>query len=188
VTFPDKLMVSLRLAGGGDPLLPKVVAAFHQWIASRALGEVFIDVADYTHVPDGPGVVLIGFDYNYSVAQRGQQVELACFCKRKTPGDNPLLETLRRLLEACRLLQGPLTEFAVPMHTAALAVTMFDRKLTDHYPFRTAEFAWLVAEHLGSVCGERPQVTVAVGTARPTVHAAWMGPRAVDQLLAPVGA
>lgn len=183
MSLPDKLMVSLRLSGGENSLTPKVVATFHEWIASHALGEVLIDVADYSHVPGGPGVVLIGYDYNYSVAARGQQVELACCCKRNAPGDNPLLNTLRRLLEACRLLQAALCECDVQWQAAGVEVTVFDRKLTDHYPFRTAEFAWLVAEHLGAVCGERPQVTVAVGTARPTVHAAWASPTSVDALL-----
>ena len=183
MTLPDKLRVSLRLSGGKDSLVPKIIATFHQWIASNPLGEILIDVADYSHVPNGPGVVLIGYDYDYSVAERGRQVELACFCKRNAPGDNPLLNTLGRLLEARRLLEGPLGECDVQLNAAAVEVTMFDRKLTDHYPFRTAEFAWLVAEHLASVNGERPRVTVAVGTARPTVHAAWASPTVVDELL-----
>ena len=179
MTLPEKLMVSLRLSGGADSLVPTLIATFHQWIASNALGEILIDVADYSHVPNGPGVVLIGYDYNYAVAQRGQQIELSCCCKRTAPGDNQLLNTLRRLLEACRLLQGPLRECDVQLHTAAVDVTTFDRKLTDHYPFRTSEFAWLVAEQLASVTGERPHVTVSVGTARPTVHAAWASPTAI---------
>ena len=183
MSLPDKLMVSLRLPGGGSSVVPQLIATFHQWIAVHAVDEVLIDVADYSHVPGGPGVVLIGSDYNDSVAARGQQLELACFCKRNTPGDNPLLTTLRRLLEACCLLQGPLRECEVQWHAATVEVTLFDRKLTEHYPFRTAEFAWLVAEHLGTACGERPHVTVAVGTARPTVHAAWVSPTPVDDLL-----
>jgi len=178
VTLPDKLMVSLRFPAGGDSLVSKVIATFHQWIASNALGEILVDVADYSHVPNGPGVVLIGCDYNYAVTQRGQQLELGCFCKRTAPGDNPLLNTLRRLLEARRLLQGSLGECDVQVQPASVEVTIFDRKLTDHYPFRTAEFAWLVAEHLASVTGDRPHVTVSVGTARPTVHAAWANPTA----------
>ena len=37
------------------------IPIFHEWIKSRRLeDEVMIDVADYSHVPDGPGVILVG--------------------------------------------------------------------------------------------------------------------------------
>lgn len=183
MTLPDKLMVCLRLSGSGASVLPKINATFHQWIASHALGEIVIDVADYSHVPGGPGVVLIGYDYNYSVTQRGHEIELGCLHKRSTPGQNPLLNTLRRLLEAGCLLEAPLRECDVELLTAGAEVTVFDRKATDHHPFRTAEFAWWVAEHLRAVNGTRPQVTVASGSARPTVHAAWATPTALGSLL-----
>jgi len=119
------------------------------------------------------------------VAERGDQIELACFRKRETPGDNPLLRTLCRLLEACCLLQKPLRKFDVDVQTAELevSVSVFDRRLTGHYPFRTSEFAWLVGEHLASVHGDRPQITVESGTARPTVHAAWAAPTAIAGFL-----
>lgn len=39
-----------------DPFIP----VFHRWIEERTLPELVIDVANYAHVPEGPGVVLIG--------------------------------------------------------------------------------------------------------------------------------
>ncbi|HEX3371272.1 MAG TPA: hypothetical protein VHS08_02075, partial [Candidatus Acidoferrales bacterium] len=45
-----------------EPLVP----VFHSWIEHQN-GELLIDVADYAHVPAGPGVVLIGHEGNYSV-------------------------------------------------------------------------------------------------------------------------
>lgn len=185
MTLPEKLLVSLRLRADTSfefpRLLPKVVATFHQWIASHALGEILIDVADYSHVPDGP-VVLIGNDHNYSLAPRDGELELACFRKRPTPAQNPLLHTLRRLLGASALLQEALRECAVVPSTPAIQVSVFDRKVTDLHPFRPTEFAWLVAEHLATASGVRPNVSVASGTVRPTVHAAWTVPTALEQL------
>ncbi|HEU5074387.1 MAG TPA: hypothetical protein VFU02_09445 [Polyangiaceae bacterium] len=183
MTLPDKLMVSLRLAGSGTPVATDVIAAFHGWIAARAFDEILIDVADYSHVPEGPGVVLIGYDHNYSVAQRARDIELSCYRKRETRGSNPLLQTLRRLLETCWLLRGPLGERGVELRSAAVEITVFDRLLTEHQPFRATELAWLVAEHLASAIGVRPAVTVASDTARPTLRAAWAVPAAVDSLL-----
>ena len=42
------------------------VPVFHDWIRRRVIGGVLLDVADYTHVPDGPGVVLVGHEFTYS--------------------------------------------------------------------------------------------------------------------------
>ncbi len=38
------------------------VPLFHGWIQRRVLDGTPIDVADYAHVPDGPGVMLIGHE------------------------------------------------------------------------------------------------------------------------------
>jgi hypothetical protein len=42
--------------------LPAYIPLFHGWIQSRELDGVPIDVADYAHVPEGPGVMLIGHE------------------------------------------------------------------------------------------------------------------------------
>lgn len=38
---------------------------FHTWVANQSLPEMMIDVADYRHVPNGPGVVMIGHEADY---------------------------------------------------------------------------------------------------------------------------
>lgn len=38
------------------------ISIFHRWIQGRALDGLPIDVADYAHVPEGPGVMLIGHE------------------------------------------------------------------------------------------------------------------------------
>lgn len=43
------------------------IEVFHDWIRRRKLAGVLIDVADYRHVPDGPGVMLITHDINFSM-------------------------------------------------------------------------------------------------------------------------
>jgi hypothetical protein len=48
-----------------DP--PAYVPIFHRWIQGGDLDGVPIDVADYAHVPDGPGVMLIGHEADRSL-------------------------------------------------------------------------------------------------------------------------
>lgn len=42
--------------------LPPFIPAFHGWIQRQALDGLLIDVADYQHVPGGPGIMLIGHE------------------------------------------------------------------------------------------------------------------------------
>ncbi|HEY1800040.1 MAG TPA: hypothetical protein VGG46_03815 [Terriglobales bacterium] len=47
--------------------LAALVPVFHGWIQQQSFDELLIDVADYRHVPDGPGVMVIGNEADYSV-------------------------------------------------------------------------------------------------------------------------
>jgi hypothetical protein len=45
----------------------EILATFHRWIVAQSVaGHTWIDVADYSHVKGGPGVVLIGIEANVS--------------------------------------------------------------------------------------------------------------------------
>ncbi|HVS12893.1 MAG TPA: hypothetical protein VMV46_03135 [Thermoanaerobaculia bacterium] len=59
------------LADPSAPALEELIPVFHQLIRERALDDLVIDVADYAHVPEGPGVVLVGHDAIYSYRDRG---------------------------------------------------------------------------------------------------------------------
>src|SRR6204780_4022112 len=48
-----------------------LIPVFHKWIQDQASGDLLLDVADYRHVPSGPGVVLIGHEGNYSLDNTG---------------------------------------------------------------------------------------------------------------------
>ena len=64
---PHKLQLKLftdRAVG----LSPEAfVVVFHGWIKKKLLPELMIDVANYAHVPKGPGVALIGHGNDYFI-------------------------------------------------------------------------------------------------------------------------
>jgi hypothetical protein len=105
----DRLQISLH----SEPLrnpdvdMEQYVAVFHDWIRQSALGGLLIDVASYVHVPNGPGVLLIGHELDYGVRIALGRVELTCRHKRD-PGSegNALKRCLRQLLQAAQLLEG----------------------------------------------------------------------------------
>jgi len=47
--------------------LHAVVPVFHSWIQDQSTDELLLDVASYAHVKDGPGVILIGHESDYSL-------------------------------------------------------------------------------------------------------------------------
>jgi len=51
--------------------LSNAIPVFHRWIQNKVLGQLLIDVADYRHVPDGPGVLLVAHEAHYNLAATG---------------------------------------------------------------------------------------------------------------------
>ena len=100
--------------------LEDVVPVFHSWIQQQALaGQLLIDVADYLHVPQGPGVVLVGHEANYATDQAEPGLGLLYQRKRALPeGDlgGRLAHAFRDALSAAWLLEqdaklGPTWKF-----------------------------------------------------------------------------
>ncbi|MCB9101596.1 MAG: hypothetical protein H6632_18815 [Anaerolineales bacterium] len=43
------------------------IEVFHEWIRRHTLPGILLDVADYRHVPDGPGIMLITHEINFAM-------------------------------------------------------------------------------------------------------------------------
>lgn len=53
------------------------IPIFHEWIRLKKLPGTLIDVADYRHVPEGPGIMLISHEINYAMDHLGGQFGLS---------------------------------------------------------------------------------------------------------------
>jgi len=92
----------------GDVELEKLVPVFHEWIRAKKISdELLIDVADYAHVPQGPGVVLIGHQSDYYLDVADDRPGLLYSRKRGFDGDFQagIDDAFRRALNACKLLE-----------------------------------------------------------------------------------
>ena len=80
---------------------------FQRWIQRKALEGQLIDVADYRHVHEGPGILLVGHDSDYAIETRDGQLGLLYTRKRQVDADlsSQLRASLRLALAACRLLE-----------------------------------------------------------------------------------
>ncbi|MFM7439547.1 MAG: hypothetical protein ACKO2V_13255 [Snowella sp.] len=61
----------------GDVDETTFIPIFHEWIRLKKLPGTLIDVADYRHVPDGPGIMLISHEINYAMEHGGGQFGLS---------------------------------------------------------------------------------------------------------------
>ena len=100
--------VKLLLKNSEEAKLEPLIPVFHSWIESQNGDELLIDVADYTHVPAGPGIVLIGHEGNYSVDNAGNRLGVRYNRKAAVEGGNQdsLAQAALAALTACRRLEA----------------------------------------------------------------------------------
>lgn len=89
--------LSVKLFVAPDPAAPvdpaPFVGIFHGFIQRGAVEGLLVDVADYAHVPDGPGVVLVGHEVDYGLDATGGRAGLVVV--RKRCGELALADALR---------------------------------------------------------------------------------------------
>ena len=80
----------------GEISLESFIGLFHRFIQQGAVPGLLIDVADYAHVPEGPGVILIGHEVDYGMDSTRGRVGL--LTTRKRCEDRSLPEIVRDTL------------------------------------------------------------------------------------------
>jgi hypothetical protein len=129
------------------------IPVFHRWIQTRALDEVLIDVADYSHVHDGPGVLLICHEANYAIDVIDGRPGLVYARKREVTGSwkERVRSSIRAALTACRKLEAEVgLAGKARFSTKEILFRINDRLLGPNVP---ATFA-AAAPALKSVCAE----------------------------------
>jgi hypothetical protein len=84
------------------------IPIFHDWIRLKSLPGTLIDVADYRHVPDGPGIMLISHEVNYAMEHGDGQFGLSAQRKLGKAGTHQerIVELARRLARFGALLEA----------------------------------------------------------------------------------
>lgn len=100
-----KINVKVFTAQPNQVPLADFIDIFHSWI--QATDGVYHDVADYSHMQAGPGIVLVAADANVSIDETGNRRGLLYSQKSKLGGSNleKLSTVLRFALESCQRLE-----------------------------------------------------------------------------------
>jgi hypothetical protein len=94
--------LGFKVRAGFDGKLEEFIPVFHGWIQRKAVDGLLVDVADYSHLPNSPGVVLVGFEADRSMDV--MEGPLGLLYMRKQPGAG-LKDALRAALDSCVKLE-----------------------------------------------------------------------------------
>jgi len=128
----ERFQLKMYLDPGAHFELEALVPVFHRIIREQVLKELVIDVVDYSHVPSGPGVVLIGHAADYYVGELDGRFGLVFSRKRAAPAPEARLEDgLRHLVNVARLLEQDVT-VKLRFRTNDLSLRLTDRLHTEN--------------------------------------------------------
>jgi len=102
----QKLNVKIFTEQPNSVALTDFIDVLHGWI--QATDGVYHDVADYSHMQAGPGIVLVAKDAHVSIDESGNRRGLVFSQKARLAGSNQakLRAALRAALENCRKLEA----------------------------------------------------------------------------------
>ena len=111
--------------------LAEYSAVFNSWIQKQALEELLIDVADYQHVHHGPGIMLIGYEADYSLDNRAGRLGLLYNRKAQLEGttQEKLAQAVRAALIAAQILEN---ENGLKFNFSEVQVIVNDRLLVPN--------------------------------------------------------
>jgi hypothetical protein len=168
----------LRAVGVGDVVTPNVrrvcaklyaaratgitddvfVPLFHEWIQKRALPGVLLDVADYTHVPDGPGVILVGHSTTFALDRGDGRFGLLAQRRRPDSDTNTVIASVvRELLDVATILEADeRVAGALVFDRSVLRIEMNDRLYARNSDAAFEDIAPLARHAIAAVLGRSP--------------------------------
>jgi hypothetical protein len=145
----EKIAVKVFAAGPNDIPLTDFIDVFHGWI--QASDGLYHDVADYSHMEAGPGIVLVANHANLSIDEAEHRRGLLYSQKAPLSGSNEenIRAVSRMALETCRRLeQEPSLGGKLKFSDKELWISINDRLLA---PNRDATLAALKPDLEGAL-------------------------------------
>ncbi len=116
-----------------------VVPVFHNWIGRQLVEEVLIDVADYSHVHQGPAVMLVALEADYVFDLAGGLPGIRYIRKRSIPDSLPsaLAQSVAAVAQAAHLLQESTLIDGVAFDVSHVEIEILDKL---NYPYRDERY------------------------------------------------
>jgi hypothetical protein len=133
---PRRLSVKYFVRGDVTFDLSALVPVFQRWIQQHSVEGLLIDVVDYKHVFQGPGVVLIGHEADYSFDLRDGRPGLLYTRKRELQGTlaDDLRLAFRLVADAARKLEAESALNGIKFDFEEAEIMLLDRLNTPNTP------------------------------------------------------
>ena len=131
----QKFGIKLYLNTNVSYKITDFIPIFHNWIQEKLVSDhLLIDVADYSHIPDGPGVMLIAHEGHFSLDQENHKPGIMYM--RKTDIDGSFKERFKKVfssvVQAANLLCENNINKEINFTTNLFRFIANDRRLADN--------------------------------------------------------
>ena len=142
-----RLGIKFFAATGARTELTEFIPVFHEWIQKQVIdNHLLIDTHNYSHINEGPGILLVAHEGNFSIDMGDDRMGLLYY--RKQPVDT-LADVVMPAVQASRLLEAdPRMRKQLRFHTDEMLIVANDRL---HAPNNDETFS-----------GLRPQLSAAL--------------------------
>ena len=125
---PKRLGVKIALKREPEIQPAEILPIFQRWIQDHSVAGMLIDVIDYKHVPEGPGVILIADEGDYAYDLGDGQTGLHYIRKRALPDNlrDALRLTFHHALQAARVLEAE-APGDIEFDYSSAKISFFDR-------------------------------------------------------------
>ena len=129
----DLYRLGIKFFGvASQPIEPmEFIPIFHEWIQKQTIeNHLLIDVHNYSHVHDGPGILLVAHEGNFSMERADDRLGLLYYRKQPLDGasEQRLAAFLKPALQGCCLLEEePSLEGSLRFRTGEFVVVANDR-------------------------------------------------------------
>lgn len=159
MTSPQRLKVKYFVQDPAAVDLDAVIPVFHHWIQEQSVPGLLLDVADYKHMQNGPGVLLIGHEADYALDMAGGRPGLIYDRKRHWEEAATLADRLRTVLrnglQGCQALEGDATlNGRIRFRKNEAEITLLDRLRTPNEDAVYAQVQGEVQAVLDEVYGQ----------------------------------
>ena len=141
--------------------IQEFIPVFHSWIQKQNIeGHLLVDVHDYSHVHQGPGILLVAHEGNFSMDQGGDRLGLVYY--RKQPASDSLKIAFESAQAACRRLEAEPKLNGIKFRTDEFLVFSNDRLLAPNTADARGQLEPVIKRAFGDVT-----VTLAPQSADP---------------------
>lgn len=191
VRMNDLHQIDIKIfASQGEDIAPfDFVPVLQRWIQEHTVDGVLIDVADYSHIHHGAGVILVAHEMNISIDYTDGRMGM--LYHQKQPREGSFAERLRAVLNdaltACRLIQEePKFQGRLEFNPGDLLFLASDRLYAPNDDATTTALRKEVSEVLKGLYGEDVQCKAVADDSRDRVAFAITAPKSptLDGLVA----